>query len=199
LAQSGLLGDPTYAHVSACHGYHGTSLIRHFLGIGFDDAVVSARAFEADIVAGPGRNGPPREEKIIRSRQVIAQLDFGAKLGVYDFTGDQYFSWVRARSVLIRGARGEIRNHEVRYLKDFETPVYFPLLRQDRGQEGNHEGLWHRGILAGSEWIYRNPFPEVSLSDDEIAVATSLLRMGETLRDGKPVYSFAEAVSLALH
>jgi hypothetical protein len=112
---------------------------------------------------------------------------------VYDFTGDQYFSWVRARSILIRGERGEIRNDEVRILKDFATPVFLPLLRQDNGQDGNHEGYWHKGILAGSDWVYRNPFPNAPLSDDEIAVAVALAGMGETVRSGKPVYSFAEA------
>jgi hypothetical protein len=193
ILRSGLLGDPSYAHVSACHGYHGTSLIRHFLNIGFENATISARAFEDDLVAGPNRSGPPAEEKVIRSRQVIAQLDFGAKLGVYDFAGDQYFSWVRARSVLIRGERGEIRNDEVRTLKDFATPVFFPLLRQDKGHDGNHEGYWHKGILAGSDWVYRNPFPGAPLTDDEIAVAVALAGMGETVRSGKPVYSFAEA------
>jgi Oxidoreductase family, NAD-binding Rossmann fold len=193
IIRSGLLGDPSYAHVSACHGYHGTSLIRHFLRIGFENAIVTGRAFEADLVGGPNRSGPPGQEKINRSRQVIAQLDFGAKLGVYDFAGDQYFSWVRARSVLIRGERGEVRNDEVRYLKNFATPVFFPLLRQDKGHDGNHEGYWHKGILAGSDWAYRNPFPNAPLADDEIAVAVALAGMGETARSGKPVYSFAEA------
>ena len=95
LMRSGKLGEPTFAHVSSCHGYHGTSLIRHFLGIGFENATVTARAFESDIIAGPGRTGPATTEKTNRSRQVMAQLDFGSRLGVYDFTGDQYFSWIR--------------------------------------------------------------------------------------------------------
>jgi len=193
IIRSGRLGEPSYAHVSACHGYHGTSLIRHFLRVGFDDATITARAFEADLVAGPDRRGPPEEEKVIRSRQVIAQLDFGAKLGIYDFTGDQYFSWVRARSILVRGPRGEIRNDEIRHLQDFQTPMLSRLERQDMGGDGNLEGLWHKGIVAGGAWVYRNPFLGVSLSDDEIAVATSLDGMALTVRGGASVYSFAEA------
>ena len=193
IIRSGLLGEPSYAHVSACHGYHGTSLIRHFLGVGFDNATITGRAFEADLMAGPDRRGPPAEEKVIRSRQVIAQIDFGAKLAVYDFTGDQYFSWVRARSILVRGQRGEIRNDEIRHLEDFRTPILARLERQDMGGEGNLEGLWHKGIIAGGAWVYRNPFPGAALSDDEIAVAQSLEGMARTVRGGASVYGFAEA------
>ena len=193
LVNSGKLGKASFAHVSACHGYHGMSLIRHFLGLGFEPATVTARAFESDIVAGPGRNGPPPTETISKSRQVIAQLDFGDRLGIFDFTGDQYFSWVRSLGVLIRGERGEIRDYDVRYLEAFDRPVHYQLQRQNAGEDGNLEGLWHKGYVGGAEWIYRNPFPYASLSDDEIAIATMLAGMGAYVEGGPDIYSFAEA------
>jgi predicted dehydrogenase len=193
LVRSGRLGDLSFAHVSACHGYHGTSLIRHFLGIGFEPATVTARAFEADIVAGPGRAGPPAGEKLGKSRQVIAQLDFGGKLGIYDFTGDQYFSWIRSLGLLIRGSRGEIRDYAVRWLEAFDKPAHSELLRQNAGEDGNLEGLWHKGYSAGAEWVYRNPFPYAPLSDDEIAIATVLADMQAYVEGGREVYSFAWA------
>jgi len=191
--RSGLLGEPSFAQVSCCHGYHGVSLIRRFLGIGTENATVTGRAFEADLIAGPDRRGPPVSERLVKSRQVIAQLDFAGKLGIYDFTSDQYFSWIRSLSVLVRGSRGELRDQAVRALKDFETPVEMLLLRQDSGENGNLEGLWHRGILLGDHWIYRNPFPYAALSDDEIAIATVLRAMHAYLETGAPVYDFAEA------
>lgn len=193
LVNSGKLGRPSFAHVSSAHGYHGTSLIRHFLGIGFEAATVTARAFESDIVAGPGRNGPPASETIGKSRQVIAQLDFGDRLGIYDFTGEQYFSWIRSLGVLIRGDRGEIRNYDVRYLEAFDRPVHFRLERQNAGEDGNLEGHWTKGYVGGAEWIYRNPFPYASLSDDEVAIATVLAGMGAYVEGGPDIYSFAEA------
>jgi len=193
LVRSGRLGEPTFAHVSACHGYHGTSLIRHFLDIGFEPATITARAFEADIVAGPGRGGPPTSEKVAKSRQVIAQLDFGGKLGVFDFTGDQYFSWIRSLGVVVRGSRGEIRDHGARWLEAFDEPVRCALMRQDAGEDGNLEGIWHKGYSAGAEWLYRNPFPYAPLSDDEIAIATVLHGMQDYVEGGNEVYGFAEA------
>ncbi|MCJ7736591.1 MAG: Gfo/Idh/MocA family oxidoreductase, partial [Anaerolineae bacterium] len=135
IARSGRLGTITQAQVSAAHGYHGLSLLRGFLGVTFERATIRARDFVSPIIAGPDRGGSPTEEKVTQSRQVIADLDFGDRLGVFDFTGDQYFSWIRRQRVLVRGERGEITNREVRYLKDFSTPVELELRRVDAGQD----------------------------------------------------------------
>jgi len=193
VACSGKLGEVTQAQVSAAHGYHGVSLIRHLLSVGFDPPRISAFQFTSPIVAGPGRDGPPAEEKIGDSVQTIAIMDFGDKLGVYDFTGDQYFSWIRSPRVLVRGEKGEINNTALRYLLDYLTPVEVELRRSDAGADGNLEGYYHKGILAGDEWVYRNPFVPARLSDDEIAVATCLAGMAEYVRGGPEFYSLAEA------
>ncbi|OGV70898.1 MAG: oxidoreductase [Lentisphaerae bacterium RIFOXYB12_FULL_65_16] len=193
VAHSGKLGAVTHAQVSVAHDYHGLSLVRKFLGVMYEDASIQARAFTSPIIAGPGRNGPPARESVSNSRQVIAQLDFGGKLGIYDFTGDQYFSWVRSPRVLVRGERGEINNRELRYLVDFRTPITTEFRREEAGQDGNLEGLYLKGILAGSEWVYRNPFVPARLTDDEIAVATCMQRMGEYAGGGPEFYSVAEA------
>jgi predicted dehydrogenase len=193
IARSGRLGTVTQAQVSAAHGYHGVSLIRGLLGVTFESATIRAFEFRSPIVAGPGRGGPPAEEKIVDSRQVIAYLDFGDRLGVFDFTGDQYFSWIRSQRVLVRGERGEIKDRELRYLEDFATPVELELRRVDAGQNGNLEGYYHKGILAGGEWVYRNPFAPGRLTDDEIAVATCLSKMAAYAAGGPSFCSLADA------
>ena len=71
------------------------------------------------------------------SEQVIATLDFDGRLGVYDFTEDQYFSWIRSHRVLVRGERGEIHDTTVRYLEDATTPVTLELRRHAIGQDGD--------------------------------------------------------------
>ncbi len=193
IVRSGKLGAVTQAQVSAAHGYHGVSLLRNLLGIGFAEATIRAREFSSPIVAGPDREGPPTTEKIIPSKQVIAQLDFEGKLAIYDFTGDQYFSWIRSPRVLVRGERGEINNTEVRYLKDYRTPIELRLRRANAGEDGNLEGYYLKGILAGADWIYRNPFAPARLTDDEIAVATCLEKMAAYAAGGPDFYSLAEA------
>jgi len=192
IARSGLLGDVAQAQISVAHGYHGMSLIRAFLGVTFEEAEITAATFESKLIAGPGRKGPPSEEKISNSVQEVAWLRFGEKLGVYDFAGGQYSSWIRSSRFLVRGERGEINGDEVRYLKDFLTPIHYRLIREYAGEDANLEG-WHlKGILGGQEWVYRNPFAPGRLSGDEVAVAACLEKMAAYAAGGPSFYSLAE-------
>ena len=193
VARSGLLGNVTQAQVSAAHGYHGINLIRGLLDVRFEEPTILARRFVSPIVAGPGRDGPPTAEQITDSTQTIAYLDYGDKLGVYDFTGDQYFSWIRSPRNLVRGERGEIKDRQITYLKDYRTPVCLELKRVNAGEDGNLEGYYHKGILAGEEWVYRNPFVPARLTDDEIAVATCLEKMSRYVDGGPSFYGLPEA------
>jgi hypothetical protein len=191
--RSGKLGEISQAQVSVAHGYHGISLIRKFLNIGYENVVLRAFEFKSPLIAGPDRSGPPSEEKKIESHQTIACLQFGQKLAVFDFTGDQYFSWIRSQRLLVRGERGEINNLDGCYLDDFRAPVRIRFERNDAGQTGNLEGYYHKGYGAGGEDWYQNPFAPGRLSDDEIAVATCLELMRRYLETGKSFYSLAEA------
>ena len=192
VVRSGALGTVTEAQVSVAHDYHGIDLLRRYLDVGFADVAIRAHRFVSPIVEGPGRDGPPATERIVSSEQVLAWLDFGDRLGIHDFTLDQYFSWVRSPRVLVRGERGEINGTTVRRLLDATTPVTFDLLRRDAGHDGNLEGLHHAGITAGDSSVYRNPFVPARLADDEIAVATSLSRMAEYAQGGPGFCSLAE-------
>lgn len=193
LIESGRIGTPSYTHVAVAHGYHGTSLIRKFLGIGFENATISAQEFELPIVKSPDRYRPPETIEIVPSRQTLATFDFGGRIGVFDFTGDQYHGWIRSPRLTIRGERGEISGDELRYLADQRSPVLIRLLRQDTGHFANLEDYHHLGILAGAEWLYRNPYTEARFSDDEIAVAACLDGMKTYVETGRSFYSFAEA------
>ena len=192
-ARSGRLGPISQVQLSAAHGYHGVSLIRRYLGIGAEPVTVTARRFTSPLLQGPTRQGPPREEKVADSVQLIAAFDFGGRLGILDFTSDQYFSWVRGQRLLVRGERGEIIDDKAAYLQDFRTPIHLTFTRQTAGPEGNLEGNFLKGILAGEHWWYRNPTLPAELTDDEIAVADLLLRMADYVRGGEDAYSLAEA------
>lgn len=192
-ARGGKIGRVTQAQVSAAHGYHGISLIRRFLGIGFENAKITATVFKSPILQGPGREGAPAREEIVESQQIIAQFDFGDRLGVFDFTDNQYFADIRDPRILIRGERGEIFNDTAVYLKDVRTPVRVSFLRHNAGEQGDLGGHYLKGIQAGEEWVYRNPVAPGELFDDEIAIADCLLKMAEHAEGGEPFYSLAEA------
>ena len=190
---SGALGTVSEAQVSAAHDYHGLDLLRRYLGIGFEPVRIRARRFTSPIVAGPDRAGPPEVERLDVSDQTLAWLEADGRLGVYDFTGDQYFSWIRAPRVLVRWERGEITGTTVRRLIDARTPVTEVLERRDAGQDGNLEGYHHIGYTLGDRWVYRNPTAPARLADDEVAVAGCLLAMAHHVGGGPSRCSLAEA------
>jgi predicted dehydrogenase len=194
VVESGKLGEVFQAQVSVCHGYHGISLIRKFLGVGFEPATISAKKLPETVIGGPDRNGrPPVEERVDRQNQLVAHLDFGRCQAVFDFVGSMYHSYIRSHRILIRGTRGEINFDRVRYLRDFQTPIDFEFRRADMGHTGNLDGHFLQGILAGESWAYRNPFPFARLMDDEIAIAACLQGMAEYSKGGPDFYSLAEA------
>jgi predicted dehydrogenase len=194
LARSGKLGEISHVQVSVAHDYHGISLIRQLLGVGFERAVIRGEQAQSLIARGPSRQGDPQEGGLLTTSQQLATLRFGDKLAVYDFTREQYFSWIRRSRILVRGALGEIVDEQASYLLDYETPVHVELRRLDKGHGGNLEGYCHKGIMAGEDWLYRNPTAPARLSDEEIAIATSLLKMADYVSGaGDSFYSFAEA------
>lgn len=193
MIHSGKLGECRYVHVSFSHGYHAVSMIRKALGIGFENAVIQAHRFTFPRVEGFSRMGLPEEEILKANDHVFAFLDFGGKVGFYDFEANQHRSWARSQRVMARGERGEINNDSIKYLKDYKTPVELNLKRMQAGEGTNLEGYHLKGILAGEDWIYVNPFLPAGLSDEEIAVATCLMKMREYVNGGSEFYSLAEA------
>jgi hypothetical protein len=192
LVGTGVLGRPSQAQVSVGHGYHGISLIRRFLGLGYESPKVVGCQFKSPVVVAPGWGGPQEAETVKQSQQDFYWLDFGDRLGLLDFTDEQYFGWIRNTRILIRGERGEIVTDRVYYLKDHRTPVELSLVRRTAGTGSNLEGNCLQGYIAGDEWIYENPCAPASLADDEIAIATCLMTMDEYVRTGKDFYPLAE-------
>ncbi len=193
LAQSGILGEISQVQISVCHWYHAVSLIRKLMNINFENAVIKAEKFISPIIEGPGRDGLQQEKEIKDSEQAIATLRFGDKLAFYDFTNEQYFSWIRSLRLLVRGERGEIKDKNIKYLKDYRTPVDMELRRLNAGEDGNLEGYYLKGIMAGDKWVYKNPFIPGRITDDEIAIASCLQKMSDYVEGGPEFYGIAEA------
>lgn len=192
LIHSGVLGEVSQAQISVGHGYHGISLLRKYLGVGFDNCRITGKYFKNKIVKGPGRAGYPEKEEIVENCQQFAVFDFGDKWGVFDFTEEQYFSGIRKPRILIRGERGELSNNEVRYLLDYKTPVEYGLYRIASGTDGSMEPPHIVGITAADKWYYKNPYGDARLSDDEIAVATVMEKMSRYVKGGEAFYSLEE-------
>ncbi len=192
LVATQILGRPSQAQVSVGHGYHGISLIRRFLGIGYEPPKITGFQFTSPLVVAPGWGGPQEKQTIKQSKQDFYWFDWGDRSGLLDFTDDQYFGWLRNTRILIRGERGEVMNDHAFYLKDHRTPIELCLVRRTAGTGSNLEGNHLQGYVAGGDWVYRNPCAPASLADDEIAIATCLMKMDEYVRTGKSFYPLAE-------
>ena len=193
VVNSGVLGPINQVNLSVCHGYHAISLIRRLLGIRFEAATVRGQRFTGRVVAGPDRAGPPAEQQVVEAETEFATLDFGDRIGVYEFCLPQYRNWIRGQRVCIRGERGEIVDERVTYLKDESTPISARLIRHEAGRNGNLEGLHLKAIQFRDDWVYRNPVLPARLSDEEIAVAQCLLDMQRYVERGRSFYSLEEA------
>ena len=192
--KTGKLGRVSFAQISFTHAYHAFALIRKYLDIGFESANITASMFNVPVVGGYTREGPPTAEKIVEKKQTIAVIEFeSGKTALLNHEVDQHRSYVRSPIIQIKGERGEIFNHGIKYLEDYKTPVETSFIRKESGREDNFEGYDLKGIMADSRWIYRNPYEGSRLVDDEIAIAVCMDKMLAYVQGDEGFYGLEEA------
>jgi predicted dehydrogenase len=193
VVRSGLIGEVSSARVSVAHGYHGVSLARLFLGVGFDPVTIRADALGDPLLSSNGRGGWHDELEAVPGRRTIALLRFGEKNAVFDFTDEQYFSPVRSRHLSVRGSRGEIWDNTVNHLVGPGDPATGELLRDVTGVESELSGNYLRRVTLHGRTYFENRFAPARLNDDEIAVAETMHGMARFVATGESFYSLAEA------
>ncbi len=190
---SGVIGAPTSVQLSSTHLYHAVSLIRGLLGVDFDAARVDARTFVAPLVdpltpAGWTDDATPKP-----ATTTLGTLDFDGRMGLYDFTDNQWWNPLRGRRIVVRGSHGELVDDTVVRLADARTPVASTISRRQTGHDLNLEGLDLKHLSFDGRVVYRNPFAGTGLSDDDIAVAALAEATGVWARgDGPPPYPLAQ-------
>lgn len=190
--ESGILGEITQVQLSCCHDYHAASLIRFFLGTGNEIPEASSFTLPDKVNRYNSRAGLLSEPETVTAEEKFVVLRFKEKTAIYDFNYEQYFSDIRRSRILIRGTNGEILNDECTYLKD-GFPHSFRLQRNSYGANESLDGFTLVNITAEGKVLYENPFKSARLSDEEIAIATCLLKMKKYLETGIPFYSLKEA------
>ena len=192
LLDEGLAGDVRQAYLSACHDYHAVSLARFFLGTGNEIPAVDTFLLPDPVTQYCGRAGMMEKPILNDGKSKLSLLRFREKSFLYDFCQTQYFSRIRGNLLRIRGSLGELTGNSLVYLRD-GVPMTLELTRNFYGANGDLEGLYLSEITAGGRILYKNPFPGVRLTDEEIAVATCLLKMGDYVKSGEAFYGPAEA------
>jgi predicted dehydrogenase len=194
VVRDGVIGEVTSVQVSSTHLYHAIAMIRQFLGVGRGPVTVQAQSFTAPLanpLSPSGWSGSAEPEAIATT---LATLVFGeARMGLYDFTDNQWWNPLRARRIVIRGSLGEIVDERVTRLFDPYTPVESQLLRRQAGLDLNLEGVDLQHISFDGRVLYRNAFAGARFSEDDLAVADLLAAMGAWRRgDGPGPHPLAE-------
>ena len=189
-----MIGEVTNLSLSSVHGYHAAAIIRHCLKTGFEDCCLWGKRYTFPVTKTGGRAGMCFDGEVVQANRDRMTFEFqNGKTAFFDFDGTQYHSSIRTRQLNIQGTRGEIDDLTIRCLDQENRPIRQTLRRIDQGVWNNQE--WsHFGITLGAELLYRSPFPTARLNDDELAVATCLLKMHEHLNHGGECYPLAEAL-----
>ncbi len=195
LTRAGSIGEVTSVQVSSTHGYHATSMIRGLLGVGSGAVTVRAQSYAAPLVDPLDRSGWTASTTPRSLETTIATLDFGpGRMGLYDFTDNQWFNPIRARRIVVRGSLGEIVDDTVVRLAAPGTPVESRIQRRLTGLDLNLEGLEVQHVSVDGNVLWRNDFVGSRFSEDDLAVAALLAAVGAWARDeGPEPYPLAEA------
>jgi predicted dehydrogenase len=194
LVHRGVIGRATSVQVSSTHLYHAVSIVRGMLGVRYEEATVRAQGFTAPLADPLSRTGWSGEDGARDATTTIATIDFGDRMGLYDFTDNQWWNPLRPDRLVVRGSLGEIADDRVVRLVDPSTPVESSLLRRQAGRGPNLEGFDLDHLSFDGTVAYRNPFAGARLSDEDIAIATLLDRTAAWCRGtGEPPYPLAEA------
>jgi len=195
LIQSGLIGEVNHAQVSVAHGYHGLNLIRASLGVNQEACTIIGTKVNDPVVEGPGRHTQPSEHVIVTPQQELAILQFAnGKSALFDFCREQYFSPIRSPRMLIRGTKGEIVSEQVNWTSAPAQYSSGELVPKVSGLRGELVPLSLEGIQFQGDWLYRNPFFPAALTEEEIAMAQTLLNMSSFVTEGTAFYTLEDAL-----
>lgn len=196
LIDRGLIGVPTSVQVSSTHEYHAVSIMRSLLGVGRGEAKVRASAFVAPLVDPLTRDAWTHDDTEHLTETVLATIDFGdGRMGLYDFTWNQWHNQLRHRRIVVRGSRGEIVDDRVVHLAAPEAVINSQITRRQLGYDLDLDGYATEHLSLGTEVLWSNPFPRQRFSDEEIAIADMLVDTGTWATGaGAPSYPLAEAM-----
>jgi predicted dehydrogenase len=193
LTRSGLIGVPGSVQISSTHLYHVVAMMRAFLDVGIGPVTVDSRTFFAPLVDPITPAGWTHDPEARRARTILSTIDFGDdRMGLYDFTDNQWWNPVRPDHLTVRGSTGEIHDDTVVRMIDDVTPMTSRIERAVTGVGMNYEGTDLTHLAFEGRALFRNRFAGAALMDDDIGTAELLSATGAWARgDGPAPYPLA--------
>ncbi len=203
LADSGVIGEPSYLYLSFAHEYHAASLMRRLLNISPDTPFrVKARTFGFRSVLTNSRYEEFRDGRTEEKKRTSAVFAFeNGKVCLYDFDSDQYHSAIRSSHFRLQGERGEISDDEVRWLDENNLPHHDQIHTSYRTVMYDDENPNLRvcrevtGIAFRDIILYKPELGTAGLSEDETAIACMMKGMAEYASGGQSPYPLKEALA----
>lgn len=188
--EKGTIGRPLSACLSLAHEYHGFSLICRALQTCGERFTLRAARVSGPVVATDSRYGAILDGSTAQEERDIAFISFASgKTAVYDFAAVQYRSFLRSRHLTVRGERGEWSDRILTYADEsaqprrlFLMPELAPRYRVlDTQALRDLRKTWSAELFLDTE-------------QDEFAIASLLLDMGDYLSGGPEPYPLSDAL-----
>ena len=130
----GLIGEPSFLHISLAHEYHGASLMRAYLAEDVSTAfTVSAKTYTFPTVETLSRYEKFTDGRVKNTNRTIAVFEFeDGKAAFYEFDSEQYRSPIRNNYVKLQGVRGEMKDNAFYWLDEKNEPKKAVLERVER-------------------------------------------------------------------
>ena len=192
LVERGLIGEPTFLHISLAHEYHGASLMRAYLQESCSAAfTVSAKTYTFPTVETLSRYEKITDGRMAKKNRTIATYEFAdGKVSVYEFDSEQYRSPIRNNYVKLQGVRGELKDNMFYWLDKQNEPCQAELVAINRPFKRDSE---NPNLKEGCECLqvrfvqgdgffdvaYSAPFEGHDVSSEETAMATLMLQAAE--------------------
>lgn len=190
LMDSGLLGAPVSAYLSAMHDYHAAGMLRGLLGLGREELRLTGSTFAVPVTDTRTRTEVLTAGEVVNKEQRCVLFEYeSGKTALYDFMSDQYHSLIRPRTLRLRGTRGELDGREVRWLNEANLPEMGALeVSEDQATGEVLE------IALRDKVLYTPPFGRCGLPEDETAIARMLEGMQRYIQTGQEIYPLADAL-----
>lgn len=192
---TGAIGEPSSMYISLVHDYHAASLIWKALKIkpGAIYTLCGRRQKNA-VTETDSRYGAITDGRERNAERDMIQISFeNGKEAIYDFAPVQYRSYIRSRHMTVRGCRGEWSDTVVSYLDEANEPRRLYLLPEidERYRVLDTQALRDKR----RNWLFELAPDTVQ---DEFAIASILLDMGEYISGGPSPYPVHQALEDAL-
>lgn len=188
--EKGVIGEPQSAYLSLCHDYHAASLLRKMLGTAGEGYTLRGEKRAYPLVDTDSRGSAvyDGQSRLQEGKTVHITFDSG-KTAVYEFASVQYRTFLRSRHLVLRGSRGEWSDNLIACLDGENQPDRIFLMPDLPAR--------YRVLDTQAFKDKRKAWqPEMFLDtcQDEMAIASMLLDMGDYLSGGPSPYALGEAL-----